>query len=342
MLQARLRLLLLIAVVGAAVPTALVLWRELSPASSTTQVAGTPAAAMSLSVTGAGAVCDDPLAPASCSLPVTSVFTLIVAVDSLPVDPSTQLEAGYVGLQAEVFLGDLRYELNPIAGNEVSWPEGAFPVRSPFVPLSSARLIAYGDISSVTPPLPPSPHTGSIVELSLRCSDEPGVFDINLLAYNQASRPLGSGFRLLNQSGGLGAKVPANVTGQKSLDLDGDAGTAPQNVDVSATLEIDCAPLPTITPGGPTLTPTRTRTPTRTPTITRTPTQTPAPPDGDVNCDGPTNSIDAVLVLQLTVGLLPSLQCEPDGDVNRDQSVDAVDAALILQFTAGLIPSLPV
>ncbi|OGO51099.1 MAG: hypothetical protein A2148_07000 [Chloroflexi bacterium RBG_16_68_14] len=85
-------------------------------------------------------------------------------------------------------------------------------------------------------------------------------------------------------------------------------------------------------------TPTPTRTATQTPT--RTPTRTPTPPNGDVNKDGRTNSIDATLVLQYVAGLLPSIN--QNADVNEDGRTNSIDATLILQFSAGLIPGLPV
>ncbi len=61
----------------------------------------------------------------------------------------------------------------------------------------------------------------------------------------------------------------------------------------------------------------------------------------DVNCDGSSTTVDALLVLQLIAGLVPSLQCQEAGDANGDGSVSALDAAIILQFDAGLIPLPP-
>jgi hypothetical protein len=57
----------------------------------------------------------------------------------------------------------------------------------------------------------------------------------------------------------------------------------------------------------------------------------------DVNCDGSSTTVDALLVLQLSAGVTPSLGCQEAGDANADGSVDALDAAIILQFDAGLI-----
>jgi len=77
------------------------------------------------------------------------------------------------------------------------------------------------------------------------------------------------------------------------------------------------------------------------PVPTTEPPPTPTPPDsgskvpGDANCDGQVNALDAVLVLQYTIGVVNSV-C-PDADYNHDGVVNALDAALILQKDAGLI-----
>lgn len=70
-----------------------------------------------------------------------------------------------------------------------------------------------------------------------------------------------------------------------------------------------------------------------------TATELPSPPLGDVNCSFAVDSIDALLILQLTAGLIATVLCEDRADVNSDGDVDAVDSTLILQFDAGLIPS---
>jgi hypothetical protein len=66
-------------------------------------------------------------------------------------------------------------------------------------------------------------------------------------------------------------------------------------------------------------------------------------PNGDVNGDGTTNSLDCVLVLQIVAALLDADDVEESAraDVNEDDTIDTRDAALILQLDAGFIDELP-
>jgi hypothetical protein len=59
----------------------------------------------------------------------------------------------------------------------------------------------------------------------------------------------------------------------------------------------------------------------------------------DANCDGATNAIDALLILQYVAGKTPALACSENADANGDGQINALDAAVILQFDAGLIRS---
>lgn len=67
----------------------------------------------------------------------------------------------------------------------------------------------------------------------------------------------------------------------------------------------------------------------------------PEPPedeeDGDANCDGTVNSIDALIVLQYVAGLRNTVPCPDEADVDNNGRLTSVDAALILQIDAGLI-----
>ena len=63
--------------------------------------------------------------------------------------------------------------------------------------------------------------------------------------------------------------------------------------------------------------------------------------NGDANCSGPADAIDAAIVLQLSAGFVASVACPDAADVNGDGLIDSRDAALILQFSAGLVGALP-
>jgi subtilisin-like proprotein convertase family protein len=71
------------------------------------------------------------------------------------------------------------------------------------------------------------------------------------------------------------------------------------------------------------------------------PTYGPVSGNGDVNCSGSTDSIDAALILQMDAGFTFVLQCVEEGDVNGSGGMNAIDAALVLQYDAGILPIWP-
>ena len=92
-----------------------------------------------------------------------------------------------------------------------------------------------------------------------------------------------------------------------------------------------------IPPGGnePTLTPSSVITP------TPTPYETPVPDMGDVNSDGNTNIIDALLVAQYYVGIDVANFNPEAADVNCEGTINIIDALLISQYYVGLISAFP-
>jgi hypothetical protein len=69
-----------------------------------------------------------------------------------------------------------------------------------------------------------------------------------------------------------------------------------------------------------------------------TPSATPGGLQGDTDCDGDVDSVDALFVLRDTAGLPHSAACIARGDVDCDGDRDSVDALAILRYVAGLPP----
>lgn len=113
-----------------------------------------------------------------------------------------------------------------------------------------------------------------------------------------------------NQQGATEVEVTLNVFADATPGEPTEIGAAVQNGVV------------TCTTGGPAPTP--------------TPTTGPVDAlDGDVNCDGLVNSVDAALLLQFGAGFIDELPCPRNGDINGDGQANAVDASIILQIVAG-------
>lgn len=312
-----------LALIVALVATAALASRAPGPAPASADTTGP---SMTLAVSGAGLSCDSPDDPTSCTGPLGTVFHLFVRSLGVPA-------VGYVAFQSLVYYDGLSYLASAVA-TEIVWPESALPARFPAAPASQDRWVSHGSASAGQPPLPASSHTGPLVDLMLACSGSPSSDTVALVAYDAAQQPLGAAYRAAAAGGGLGPVAPVKTAGTLSLDLS-QSGT-PKDVSVADVIDITCEGL-THTP-----TATRTSSSTATPTQTQTPSPTATPvPNGDADCNGRVDSIDALLLLQLGAGLLSGLPCGFLGDVNEDGEFTSIDAALILQFVAGLIPQLP-
>ncbi|MBN2739182.1 MAG: CotH kinase family protein [Spirochaetales bacterium] len=79
-------------------------------------------------------------------------------------------------------------------------------------------------------------------------------------------------------------------------------------------------------------------------TMTPTPDNTPTPTStnlGDVNTDGAINIVDALLIAQFYVNMVPSNFNRTNADVNSDGNINIVDALLIAQYYVNIIDSFP-
>jgi hypothetical protein len=121
--------------------------------------------------------------------------------------------------------------------------------------------------------------------------------------------------------------VPAGATA---------TATATNTPTITLTPTITNTPPPTATPTNTPVPPTNTPVPpTNTPVVQ--PTATPHKFCGDVNDNGSVDSVDALLILQLSAGMISTVPNAPSADVNHSGTINPIDASLILQEAAGLI-----
>ncbi len=201
---------------------------------------GKPPGSMSLTITGADATCDT--TASRCHAAPGSEFTVSVSLDALPED-GAGTPAGYAGLQTQLFYDGLIYKPAAI-GDEILWPDSALTVRSPANPSGAERFVEHGGVTGTGPELPASSHVGEIVSITLTCTTEDATFDVALLPYVAAERPLGAAIRALAAGGELGETVPVPISGQRALELDSNSETPPELVDVADAWQIVCGEPP--------------------------------------------------------------------------------------------------
>jgi hypothetical protein len=123
------------------------------------------------------------------------------------------------------------------------------------------------------------------------------------------------------------------------------ASPAPTQTTTPTPTPTPTPPLATTEPPSPTESPSATPDESPMPTITPTPTPAPtaspvpsAPPalNGDVDCSGDLNSVDALRILRHVVELGADPACIVRGDTNCDGNIDATDALRVLRNVAGI------
>ena len=318
--------------------------------------ARTTDATMSMTVTTGG-----PCVGSTCTVPLSGAFTIQIS--------GTALAEGYIGMGTEVEYAQLVASggvYNPgVLADEITWPDSSFPLRSPPAPTGMEGLINHADASGLIPPIPESTFSGPLVELDFTCGPSNSSNVITLVPLG-ATPPPGAppGYGGSNASGFK--QSPADGAGSvaaKTAPLTINCGTAVTSTPVPPTATDTPAgtpvpPTDTPTPGP---TPTPTNTPTQVPTATatntpgptgtsppatptRTPTRTPTPSEeqnGDANCNGTVNSVDALWILWDVADISDLIPCPELADADKDGDITSVDAALVLQFEAGKIGPLP-
>ena len=126
-----------------------------------TTSAATTTGTMAMTVS-AGGTCE----ASKCQVAASGAFTLRISVVE-------ELAGGYIGIQTELDYAQLvanggNYKPGVVA-DESTWPQSAFPLRSPGMPTGLEGLINHADATGVVPPFPISHHEGSIIELAFNC-----------------------------------------------------------------------------------------------------------------------------------------------------------------------------
>ncbi|MEX2158091.1 MAG: dockerin type I repeat-containing protein [Dehalococcoidia bacterium] len=300
---------------------------------------------MSMTVSTGGACVSS-----TCTVPLSGAFTIQIS--------GTGLAEGYIGIQTEVDYASLvasggNYKPTANVGDEVTWPDSFFPLRSPGAPTGTEGLITHADATGLTPPIPESTFSGVLLELDFNCGGTSSSNVINLVPFANDNRNA-SGYKTSPDDGLL--NIPAKTTpltivcGSVVEDTPtpttpvGDTPTAtPTAPEGTPTDTPTVGPTPTASATSATNTPTRTNTPPPA-TPTRTPTRTPTPGEGqngDANGNGEVNSVDALWILWDVADISDLIPRPELADADKDGDIDSVDAALVLQFEAGLIDTLP-
>jgi hypothetical protein len=192
----------------------------------------------SLKVDRPEGLCDDPEKPTKCDVPAATEFGLSVFLNRPPSE-------GYVAFQTLLFYGRLRYNPATFADEEIVWPNSALPLRARLgggPPTGTEGGVQHASLTAAVPPYRVSTYRGSLVEISISCSVQPQAFTVAILSVWPPYVTNASKLRLPGPDGTAGPSVPAKTVGQRALDVDLSGTIEPEEeqVDVAATLEINC------------------------------------------------------------------------------------------------------
>jgi hypothetical protein len=297
-----------------------------------------PGLDFSISSTTSGQDCDSSGTPsATCTFPLSATFTMDFNLN--PPLPAP-LVGHWQGYDAQLGVEGLTAVGSPVQ----VWPECGLPAQD----FADPQMLFWGCLTGIggTPSSYmgvlsridfqcPSTNTGASLTLIPQFPEAPGDAGTTLIDDTFAKHTEAASESLTIICGSLPSPTPT-LTVTPTVTAGGPTSTpSPTSLETVTATSTPTGPapsntpLPTNTPGAPTTPPTATRTPTRTPP--------PADAPGDVNGDGLVNTLDALWVLWLQAGMVPSVARPENADLTHDSLIDARDAAVILQIEAGLV-----
>ncbi|MEX2159516.1 MAG: flexitail domain-containing putative surface protein [Dehalococcoidia bacterium] len=190
------------------------------PDGGTPPLENPPSPTMTFSAAGSGA-CSGQSDPDYCVFASGTSFTLHVDIDDAP----TQ---GYVSLQSQIAYGPLIYK-PPATLDEFVWPDVGVGVRAPAFPTGNEGLITLGASTFYIMP-PVSTFEGTLLELTMNCSNVDDYFTLSMPAYTDDNR---LGALVLLDTGEI---VPA-ATSATMLVPEVDPGSP---IPVADTIDIHC------------------------------------------------------------------------------------------------------
>lgn len=177
---------------------------------------------MALSAAGSDVSCDG----GSCDVPAGGDFTLSVVTADAPSE-------GFTGFATMLSYGtDLTYNPTEAPEDEILWADNILPVRS-----DQPTWVTHGGLSSLTQPFVASDYEGTLVELSLTCSEDITTTNVVLVARSDANVG-GTAYTATDDEGMASIVVPVNSSGTDDTEFAGSNTTGPY--DLASALEINC------------------------------------------------------------------------------------------------------
>ena len=190
---------------------------------SSLQAQEEPTGGMALSASGTDVTCD----AGECNVPLGGDFTLSIVTADAP-------DGGYIGMQTQVYYGNLTYNEAADAESEILWPDNLLPLR-----FESETWVAHAGASDFVPPFDDiSFYEGTLVQLSMTCSSDMAEFHVALLGFD--ANPQGSVYSVPGETESEQVALPVTVTGEV-LEATLEGTPAPGPFSIADSITINCA-----------------------------------------------------------------------------------------------------